>query len=218
MSDLVKLQIDGKVVEAPAGTLVINAAKTVGIEIPAFCYYDGLTLQAACRMCLVEVEKAPKLHDRLHSYRRRGHGGADRLPTGGPGPQVDARVPADKPPARLPRLRQGRRVRASGPDLPLRRRSRAGSPSSSCTCRRSSFRRSFTTMRPAASSATGVCGSAKRAWELGRWVSSTAGLSAKSRPTWATTWSATSAACASTFARSARSPAGPTVTRRAPGR
>ena len=61
MSDLVKLQIDGQTVEAPAGTLVINAAKTIGIEIPAFCYYDGLTLQAACRMCLVEVEKAPKL-------------------------------------------------------------------------------------------------------------------------------------------------------------
>jgi NADH-quinone oxidoreductase subunit G len=61
MSALVKLQIDGKVVEAAAGTLVINAAKSAGIEIPAFCYYDGLTLQAACRMCLVEVEKSPKL-------------------------------------------------------------------------------------------------------------------------------------------------------------
>ncbi len=61
MSGMVRLQIDGKPVEAPAGTLVINAAKSVGIEIPAFCYYDGLTLQAACRMCLVEVEKSPKL-------------------------------------------------------------------------------------------------------------------------------------------------------------
>jgi NADH-quinone oxidoreductase subunit G len=61
MSALVKLQIDGRTVEAAAGTLVINAAKSVGIEIPAFCYYDGLTLQAACRMCLVEVEKSPKL-------------------------------------------------------------------------------------------------------------------------------------------------------------
>ena len=47
--------------EAPAGTLVIEAARRAGIEIPAFCYYEGLTLQAACRMCLVEVEKAPKL-------------------------------------------------------------------------------------------------------------------------------------------------------------
>ncbi len=61
MADLVRLEIDGRTVEVPPGTLVINAAKKVGIEIPAFCYYEGLALQAACRMCLVEVEKAPKL-------------------------------------------------------------------------------------------------------------------------------------------------------------
>ena len=61
MPDPVKLTIDGKAVTAPPGTLVIDAAKTVGIEIPAFCYYEGLSLQAACRMCLVEVEKMPKL-------------------------------------------------------------------------------------------------------------------------------------------------------------
>ena len=60
MADLVNLIIDGRAVQAPAGTLVIDAAKTVGIEIPAFCYYEGLSLQAACRMCLVEVEKMPK--------------------------------------------------------------------------------------------------------------------------------------------------------------
>ena len=60
MADLVNLTIDGRAVQAPAGTLVIDAAKTVGIEIPAFCYYEGLSLQAACRMCLVEVEKMPK--------------------------------------------------------------------------------------------------------------------------------------------------------------
>ncbi|HOK44809.1 MAG TPA: NADH-quinone oxidoreductase subunit NuoG [Bryobacteraceae bacterium] len=57
----VKLTIDGKTVEAPANTLLIEAARRAGIEIPAFCYYEGLALQAACRMCLVEVEKAPKL-------------------------------------------------------------------------------------------------------------------------------------------------------------
>ncbi len=61
MADLINLTIDGKAVTAPPGTLVINAAKQVGIEVPSFCYYDGLTLQAACRMCLVEVEKTPKL-------------------------------------------------------------------------------------------------------------------------------------------------------------
>src|ERR1035437_3851220 len=61
MADLVKLTIDGKPLQAKPGTLVIDVAKTAGIEIPAFCYYEGLTLQAACRMCLVEVEKMPKL-------------------------------------------------------------------------------------------------------------------------------------------------------------
>ena len=45
----------------PAGTLVIEAAQRQGIEVPSFCYYPGLSLQAACRMCLVEVEKMPKL-------------------------------------------------------------------------------------------------------------------------------------------------------------
>ena len=61
MPDLVTLTIDGRQVEAPPGTLVIDAARRAGIEIPSFCYYEGLTLQAACRMCLVEVEKMPKL-------------------------------------------------------------------------------------------------------------------------------------------------------------
>jgi len=61
MPDPVKLTIDGREVQAAPGTLVIEAAKTAGIEIPAFCYYEGLTLAAACRMCLVEVEKMPKM-------------------------------------------------------------------------------------------------------------------------------------------------------------
>ncbi|HUS05710.1 MAG TPA: NADH-quinone oxidoreductase subunit NuoG [Bryobacteraceae bacterium] len=61
MADSVTLTIDGRQVTAPAGMLLIDAAKTAGIEIPAFCYYEGLSLQAACRMCLVEIEKTPKL-------------------------------------------------------------------------------------------------------------------------------------------------------------
>ncbi len=61
MSEMVNLTVDGKAIQAAPGTLLINAAKQAGIEIPAFCYYDGLSLQAACRMCLVEVEKTPKL-------------------------------------------------------------------------------------------------------------------------------------------------------------
>ena len=61
MADLINLTIDGRAVKVPPQTLVIDAAKTLGIEIPAFCYYEGLSLDAACRMCLVEVEKMPKM-------------------------------------------------------------------------------------------------------------------------------------------------------------
>ncbi len=58
---LVNLTVDGKSISAPAGTLLIEACKTVGIEVPSFCYYPNLSLQGACRMCLVKVEKMPKL-------------------------------------------------------------------------------------------------------------------------------------------------------------
>ena len=61
MPDLVTLTIDGRTIQAPPGTLLIDAAKRSGIEVPSFCYYEGLTLAAACRMCLVEIEKMPKL-------------------------------------------------------------------------------------------------------------------------------------------------------------
>ena len=57
----VNLTVDGKKLTAPAGTLLIEACKTVGIEVPSFCYYPNLSLQGACRMCLVKVEKMPKL-------------------------------------------------------------------------------------------------------------------------------------------------------------
>ena len=53
--------LDGRQVVTPPGTLVIEAAKAQGIEVPSFCYYPGMSLQAACRMCLVEVEKMGKL-------------------------------------------------------------------------------------------------------------------------------------------------------------
>ena len=57
----VTFTVDGKKLTAPAGTLLIDACKSAGIEIPAFCYYPGLSLQAACRMCVVRIEKMPKL-------------------------------------------------------------------------------------------------------------------------------------------------------------
>ncbi len=57
----VNITVDGKKVTAPSGTLLIEACKSVGIEVPSFCYYPNLSLQGACRMCLVKVEKMPKL-------------------------------------------------------------------------------------------------------------------------------------------------------------
>jgi len=57
----VTLTVDGKKFTAPAGTLLIEACKSAGIEVPSFCYYPNLSLQGACRMCLVKIEKMPKL-------------------------------------------------------------------------------------------------------------------------------------------------------------
>jgi len=57
----VTLTVDGKKITAPAGSLLIDACKNVGIEVPSFCYYPNLSLQGACRMCLVKIEKMPKL-------------------------------------------------------------------------------------------------------------------------------------------------------------
>jgi NADH-quinone oxidoreductase subunit G len=61
MPETVKLTINGTPIEAEKGKLLIEVARDNDIEIPSFCYYEGFTLQAACRMCLVEVEKTPKL-------------------------------------------------------------------------------------------------------------------------------------------------------------
>jgi NADH-quinone oxidoreductase subunit G len=56
-----KVTIDGKEFEAPDGINLIQAAERVGIEIPHYCYHPGLAIVGNCRMCLVEVEKIPKL-------------------------------------------------------------------------------------------------------------------------------------------------------------
>ncbi|MDH3320692.1 MAG: NADH-quinone oxidoreductase subunit NuoG [Betaproteobacteria bacterium] len=55
-----KLEIDGKLVEVAQGATVMDAAHKLGIFVPHFCYHKKLSIAANCRMCLVEVEKAPK--------------------------------------------------------------------------------------------------------------------------------------------------------------
>ncbi len=57
---MTKLTIDGKQVEVPPNTTIIQAAELAGVEIPRFCYHERLSIAGNCRMCLVEVEKSPK--------------------------------------------------------------------------------------------------------------------------------------------------------------
>jgi NADH-quinone oxidoreductase subunit G len=59
--ELVTLTIDDQSVQAPKGTTILQAAKSVGINIPYYCYHPGLSVVGSCRMCLVEIEKIPKL-------------------------------------------------------------------------------------------------------------------------------------------------------------
>jgi NADH-quinone oxidoreductase subunit G len=59
--ELVSLTIDGVPVRVPKGMLVIEAAKQAGVLVPHYCYHPGLPVAGLCRMCLVEIEKAPKL-------------------------------------------------------------------------------------------------------------------------------------------------------------
>ena len=58
---MVNLTIEGRPVSVPAGTSILEAAKVAGVLIPHYCYHPGLPVAGVCRMCLVDVEKAPKL-------------------------------------------------------------------------------------------------------------------------------------------------------------
>lgn len=57
---MVELTVDGNKVEVPEGSMVMHAAQKIGLYVPHFCYHKKLSIAANCRMCLVEVEKAPK--------------------------------------------------------------------------------------------------------------------------------------------------------------
>jgi NADH-quinone oxidoreductase subunit G len=92
---LVTFKINDRELQVPAGTLVIEAAKQIATEVPSFCYYPGLSLQAACRMCLVEVEKMPKMQTACTLVATDGQAG----------PQGRFGISADQPSPRLPGMR-----------------------------------------------------------------------------------------------------------------
>ena len=60
IEEKITLYIDDQRVECKPGTTIIEAADHIGIYIPRFCYHEKLSVVASCRMCLVEVENAPK--------------------------------------------------------------------------------------------------------------------------------------------------------------
>lgn len=63
-----KITIDGREIEVASGTTIIQAADKLGLFIPHYCYHPGLPIAGSCRMCLVEVEKAPKLQIACYTF------------------------------------------------------------------------------------------------------------------------------------------------------
>ncbi|MCR4332467.1 MAG: 2Fe-2S iron-sulfur cluster-binding protein, partial [Sulfuricaulis sp.] len=59
-SDTVTIEVDGRKLSARKGQMLIEVTDASGITIPRFCYHNKLSIAANCRMCLVDVEKAPK--------------------------------------------------------------------------------------------------------------------------------------------------------------
>ena len=71
-TDQITLSVNGQSVTVPKGTLILDAAKKVGIDIPIFCSHPKMAPVAVCRMCLVEVEKMPKLQPACAVYVAEG--------------------------------------------------------------------------------------------------------------------------------------------------
>ena len=57
---MLEIELDGKLMEVPEGSTIMDAANKAGTFVPHFCYHKKLSIAANCRMCLVQVEKAPK--------------------------------------------------------------------------------------------------------------------------------------------------------------
>ena len=120
----ISITVDGRVLEAHKGELIISAAERAGTFIPRFCYHPRMKSVGMCRMCLVEVS-GPRGREPPAGVLRGGGrrpGDLDQLRSGAQGPGGRARVLAPQPPLGLPRLRQGRRMPPAGPGRVARAR------------------------------------------------------------------------------------------------
>src|SRR6187431_1257062 len=109
----VTLTIDGREISVAKGTTVLQASIEAGIQVPYYCYHPGLGIDASCRVCLVKIEKMPKLQTSCSTPVAEGMvvTTQDRESVEG---RAGVLIPAAQPSARLPGLRQGRRVSAAG--------------------------------------------------------------------------------------------------------
>ena len=120
--DLVNIEVNGVPLKARKGQMIMQVTDPADIYIPRFCYHEKLTVAANCRMCLVEVEKAPKPMPACATPVMEGMKVFTQIAEGGCRSAGDHGIPADQSSARLPDLRSGRRVRAAGPRDGLRPR------------------------------------------------------------------------------------------------
>ena len=97
-ANLVNIEVNGVPLKARKGQMIMEVTDPADIYIPRFCYHAKLTVAANCRMCLVEVEKAPKPLPACATPVAEGGGRAEG----------DDGVPVDQSSARLPDLRSGR--------------------------------------------------------------------------------------------------------------
>ena len=215
----ITFEIDGREVQAPEGAMLVDAAKHGDVEIPYFCYEPKLG-PAGGR--LPHVPGGDRGHPEaadlvLHAGARR-HGRDHHLRPREARPERGRGVPARQPSARLPGLRQGRRVPAAGHLVRLGGRAARATSSPSATSRsRSSCRRSWRSTASAASSATAACASPRRWPRTTSSCSSSAATTPSSAPTTAAPTSGRSAATSSSSARWARSPRPRTASARGPG-
>ena len=120
----VQVTINGVPHTARKGQLVIDAAADAGEYIPRFCYHERMTPVGKCRMCLVESDsgRGPAVTVCVHGAGGARHEDRHRVADGQADAGGRARAAARQPPARLPGVRQGRRVPAAGPDVQPRSR------------------------------------------------------------------------------------------------
>jgi NADH-quinone oxidoreductase subunit G len=104
---MVEIELDGQKVEVTEGSMVMHAAEKAGTYIPHFCYHKKLSIAANCRMCLVDVEKAPKPMPACATPVTQGMVVRTKSRQGHSGAEVGHGIFAHQPSAGLPHLRPG---------------------------------------------------------------------------------------------------------------